>query len=78
MDPTGWTWSTTEELLAGLIEVVDAGNRMFYSAHTKKGSRALEPIRIDRPWQRDEEPKKIEKPTHSEIVRFFGDKAKVS
>lgn len=42
-------WGNVEELLAVNAEVTDAGNRLFYSAHTKKGTPAPKPLKIPRP-----------------------------
>jgi hypothetical protein len=42
-------WSSTEYLLAALIEVVDAGNRWMVQLNTKRGSRQPDPVRIERP-----------------------------
>jgi hypothetical protein len=55
LDPkgVGSDWGHVEELLATQAELIDQGNRLFYQAHAKKGSRDPEPIKIRRPW--DEE-----------------------
>jgi hypothetical protein len=45
-------WTTAEELLATLIEVVDQGNRLVIMANTKKGTRVPDPIEIPRPYDR--------------------------
>ncbi len=50
-------WGTQEELLACLLELTDLGNRWFYSAHSKPGTRALEPIVIPRPGRAQPDPK---------------------
>lgn len=42
-------WSTTDELLATLIEVVDRGNRWYFAATAKKGTKVPDPIVIRRP-----------------------------
>lgn len=75
MDPDGWRWSYPEELLAALIELVDYGNRLFFSANVKKGTRVPKPVQIIRPWQRkdhvaDAAPRR--QATASEIEAFFG------
>lgn len=49
-------WGVTEELLATLIEVVDRGDRWFYSAHSPPGARMPEPLVIPRPGQRPAPP----------------------
>lgn len=41
-------WSTTAELLASLIEVVDFGNRVAFVGHHLKGQ-APKPVVINRP-----------------------------
>lgn len=61
-------WTNTEELLATLCELVDAGNRTFVKAHSKPGSQEPKPIRITRPWQRAEPRKPSPK---DEVVAFF-------
>lgn len=43
---------------------------MFYSAHTQK--KPSKPIEIRRPWQVEKKMPVKAKPTHEEIVRFFG------
>lgn len=70
-------WGNLEELVAGLIEVVDHGNRLFFAAHAKKGSQTPDPIRIHRPRRRgqaaDEEAPTERRPaTSEELKAFFG------
>ena len=72
IDPDGHGWSTKEELLAIMIEVLDHGNRLFFSANRAKGARMPDPIRIRRPWERSEDAKPRPKPTHAQVKRFFG------
>lgn len=75
MDPRGWAWTYTEELLATASELIDLGNRMFYSANSKKGARVPKPIEIKRPWQPEQEAEVVQmrpKASHDEIVAFFG------
>lgn len=70
----GVPWSMTDELLATLIEVIDQGNQMYYSAHTRKGSPSWKPIRIDRPTQSEPTRPKPQKRVASaeEVEAFFG------
>lgn len=54
-------WDTTAELLATLIEVVDLGNRWFFSAHTPTGTKVPDPIVIRRP-NRSSQPAEADQP----------------
>lgn len=65
-------WGNVEELLAGLIETVDVGNRVLYMANAKKGTRAPKPLKITRPGDREAERPKMA--TSAEMARFFGRK----
>lgn len=51
LDPkgVGVGWTTQEELMAVLIEVMDYGNRLFYSANSKKGAKQPKPLYVPRP-----------------------------
>lgn len=49
LNPEGWAWRSTEELLATLLELTDLGNRMYFQAHAKEGTLAPDPIEIRRP-----------------------------
>lgn len=64
-------WGDLEELMATTVEVIDAGNRLFYSAHTERATAPLEPIVIRRPWRKDEEREKPVMATSEEMVAFF-------
>lgn len=72
-DPNGWSWGTTDELLAMLAELVDMGNRLFIQANSKKGSRQPKPLEITRPWQSEEPPQQQthRHATADEIRTFF-------
>lgn len=71
MDPAAqYGWDYGEELLAAIVELLDTGNRLFFQAHTKKGTRPPKPIEIRRPW--DPVPDKPKMATSEEIARFFG------
>jgi hypothetical protein len=79
MDPEGSQWSTTDELLATLIEVVDRGDRWFFMAHTEKDTTPPDPIVIPRPGQAsngeavDSDPEDSNRPaTAAEMKAFFG------
>lgn len=52
-DPN-WRWSSTDELLSSLIEVTDRNGRWFAQVHARKGSKVPDPVRIPRPWEREE------------------------
>lgn len=76
-DPPGGRWSTTDELLAVLIEVVDVGNRMFLKAHTAPGTDVGNPIHIPRPWEEDRptrsfDPKDMQEFFAPSEVKFVG------
>lgn len=64
-------WGYSEELLALLAELVDHGNRLFFGSLRSKHQKMPEPIRIPRPGD-EAKPKGKPKPSHEEIVRFFG------
>lgn len=49
VDPQGSSWGTTEELLAGLCELVDINNRLFFKAHSAKSTRQPPPLKVRRP-----------------------------
>lgn len=68
----GRDWSSTEELLASLIEMTDLTNRLLHGAFTKKGTQSWKPIRVTRPTD-------LVRPklaTAAEVRRFFGGHAK--
>jgi hypothetical protein len=70
--PEAIGWGNVEELLAGLIEVVDVGNRLYLKVHKKKGTPDPKPIRVPRPGDAEEE-KERRPATSDEIKAFFGD-----
>ena len=84
MDPEGSQWSTTDELLARLIEEVDRGNRWFFQANTEPDTPWPAPVEIRRPGERrpdDQgavvEHKPSDEPTRrpataAEMKAFFG------
>ena len=47
---TKTSWTDERELLATQIEVVDGLRRAFIMAHSKKGTKPPEPVKIPRPW----------------------------
>lgn len=72
LDPTRAQWGTTAELLAGLIEIVDVGNRMFFAANMK--GTVPDPVVIPRPkapTNSDPEPDEPRMATASEMKAFF-------
>lgn len=75
-DPRATGWGNVEELLAALIETVDAGNRLYFRAHTKKGKEQPKPIRVPRPTKAPGEDGAVRKPkrqaTSEEMRAFFG------
>lgn len=77
--PESFGWTHTDELLAVLAELVDYSNRLFMLANTKKGTKLPDPLQINRPGEdpqkRKDAAKNVKrKPTHEEVVRFFGGK----
>lgn len=72
VDPRGWYWTHSEELLATLTELVDLGNRMFFSVNARKNTKPPKPVQIPRPWRAEVPQEPIRKATHEEIVAFFG------
>lgn len=69
----GQEWSVTDELLAALLEEVDYGNRLYYSAHMKKGAQQPKPVEIKRPGRQPELPEgpRPQTPTY-ELWRVLG------
>jgi hypothetical protein len=63
-------WTTTDQLLAGLVESVDLGNAMFYAANTGRDDWVL--ADIARPWQPAEEPETPKMSSIEEVKAFFG------
>ena len=55
VDPDSALWDTKDELLATIAELVDAGNRSFFRAHTKDSEPQPKPIKITRPHRAAEE-----------------------
>lgn len=60
-------WGFQEELLAVLAELIDKGNRDFFSAYSEKGTPQPAPIYIARPVQ-----KKKRVATKEDMRRMFG------
>jgi hypothetical protein len=63
----GRSWSTTDELLATLIELTDFTNRILFSVNKKESTRVWDPIHISRPTDVPPLPAKSE-----ELLRMFG------
>lgn len=72
-------WGNVEELLVLVAQVVDAGNRLFFSAHSKKGAQQPKPLDVPRPGRRGEEEaeKKRRPATSEELAAFFGGAVRV-
>lgn len=64
-------WDQTHELLAGIIETVDEGNRYFVKAWKKKGSADPRPRTVRRPWQRRQK-SRVQSMADPAVRRFFG------
>lgn len=67
----GKSWSITDELLAIQAELIDHGNRMYYSAHAKNPGGVWKPLKITRPS--DERPPERTISTVEDVKQFFGD-----
>lgn len=65
-------WGATEELLALVAEVIDHGNRLFFKAHSKRGAQQPKPLKITRPADPLEEPKKRRPATSEDLREMFG------
>lgn len=66
-NPESWGWTTTHELLAGLIEVVDRNGIWFFQANTKRGTPTPPAVSIPRPYEVQERPQ----PSEPEEIRAF-------
>lgn len=65
----GQDWSTMEDLLSLLAELVDQGNRMFFAANRgKNADRIPEPIQISRPGVETEVKPQA---TSDDVKQFF-------
>lgn len=63
-------WTRTDELVASLIEVVDASAWRVVSPHLKKGARPPKPLRVPRPGQPQRRHRR--KATAEDLKRLFG------
>lgn len=84
LSPTGATaratmydgnpWSTTDEFLATIIELLDHGNRMYYGTHRpKSGSNVWDPVTVPRPWKVVVEKIPRKQATVQDMKEAFGD-----
>jgi hypothetical protein len=64
----GREWSTAEELLATLVELVDQTNRLLFQAHFEGD--VWEPVQVPRPYQREKVVPYVSDP--DEVLSFFG------
>lgn len=74
LNSDGRDWSSIEELLATVIELLDFGNRMRFAANVKQGTKIWEPIEVRRPYDTDKlkpEPEPA-KTTVDDLVQAFG------
>ncbi len=62
-------WTTDQELLATLIETVDAASLRVARLLGKKGARWPKPVRVPRPWDTPSGPVPMSDPR---AVAFFG------
>lgn len=75
---TSGQWQLTDQLLAVNAEVADQQLRAFLHAHSKKGARMPEPLRIDWPGRRDATTTPPAAPSPKEsIVEFFAGATRV-
>ena len=65
-------WTSTEELIALVCELLDTGNRAFVAAHSKRGTPQPKPLQIIRPTRRRPDPSKPRQATKAEMAAFFG------
>jgi len=70
---SGKSWSTTDELLATLVEITDAGNLLFFSANSEKNAKGWDPVSIPRPGAAVAKPREMA--TSSEMSAVFGESA---
>lgn len=56
LDPAALQWDTTAELLAGVLQAIDYGNRLAFVGHRMKG-KPPKPVVINRPGSEDERPR---------------------
>lgn len=52
LDPDGSAWSTSDHLLASILEVVDSHRVNYVAAHSKTGAKVPKPIRVPRPGEK--------------------------
>lgn len=67
VDPAGYGWRNTEEMLALIAQLIDHTNRLLF-ARTQKGQ-VPKPIHIKRPWERVPERRPVASP--DEVRAFF-------
>jgi hypothetical protein len=74
-------WSQTDELLALVAELIDHGNRLYFSAHTTARDTQPEPLRVRRPARGELAAMAAAQPapdavprmaTSEEMAEFFG------
>jgi hypothetical protein len=73
MEPKAWGWGHEEELLAVLCELVDRHDRHYVAAHRKDGKAPGEPLRVNRPYEREHQ----KGTTLSELIGLAGPAVKV-
>ena len=54
----GTSWSTENELQAVTVEMLDALLRVYIQTHSKPNSKKTKPIKIPRPWEKNEKQEK--------------------
>lgn len=66
----GRGWTTQNELMAVIAELIDQGNRYFFGANSKSGTRQPEPLQVPRPYKRVRPPRKQSTP--KQLMAFAG------
>jgi hypothetical protein len=74
----GRDWSSIEELLATVIELLDFGNRMRFAASVKQGTEIWEPIEVRRPYDKEKPPPEPAKTSVADLLEALGDAAEVA
>lgn len=72
-------WSTVDELLAGLVEIVGDHRNLFVMANRdpKKPKPKLPEVRIPRPGDATRQAKRAEPATGTELRRFLGNRGMI-
>jgi len=69
----GRDWSTLEELLATVIEMLDFGNRLMFASNVRQGTPVWDPIQVRRPYEAERVPEKPQQVSVADLAAAFGD-----